>query len=160
MTDEDRALVDEIATHPGHLVRRAYQIFTSVFDEELGETGLTPIQFIALATLSTQPGVDQTRLAGLAAIDKTSCGRAIDRLSRAGLVVVRRGDVDRRQNSLALTPAGKRVLRDALPRIRRVRERLLSGLSKRDQAALLRSLDVFVTANNEQSRAPLRPTAR
>jgi DNA-binding MarR family transcriptional regulator len=156
----DDALLEEIATHPGHLIRRAYQIFASVFDEELGPLGLTPVQFIVLAMLRAHPGVDQTRLAGLAAIDKTSCGRAVERLARDGLVQVRRGAEDRRQHSLALTDRGTSTLRNTIPGMRRIRERLLSTMPAADQRRLLRSLEVFVTANNEQSRAPYRPPER
>lgn len=152
----DRALFDEMVQHPAHLIRRTFQIFLSAFDADLGETKLTPVQWMILATLYSFPGIDMTRLAGLAAVDKTSCGRAVSKLADDGLVKVSADRKDGRQKRLSATADGQRMVIGALPRVRRMRDRILGGLNEQERGQFLSILKVFVTKNNEQSRAPYR----
>ena len=145
---------EELISHPGHLVRRSYQIFMSVFEEEMAGLTLTPVQFIILAVLEVHPGIDQTRLGGLAAIDKSSCGRSVEKLAQRKLLSVHLGREDRRQRELYLTDKGRALLLEAIPGARRIRKRLLAALTATQQAEFLSSLAAFVDANNEASRAP------
>ena len=112
---------------------------------------LTPVQFIVLAVLEVHPGIDQTRLGGLAAIDKSSCGRAVEKLAQRKLISVHLGREDRRQRELYLTDKGRALLPF---QERRIRKRLLSALTATQQAEFLSSLAAFVDANNGASRAP------
>jgi MarR family transcriptional regulator, lower aerobic nicotinate degradation pathway regulator len=152
-----KGFFQEIISHPGHLVRRSYQIFSSVFEEEMAGLNLTPIQYIILAVLEVYPGIDQTRLGGLAAIDKSSCGRAVEKLAQRKLILVRFSSEDRRQRELHLSEKGSALLSEAVPAARRIRKRLFSTLSPAQQTQFLASLAAFVDANNEASRAPFSP---
>src|SRR5215469_3786880 len=73
---------------PGHLARRFQQIAVAVFLAEVENTGfdLTPVQYAALAAVSTNPGIDQITLAGLIAYDRTTITGVVDRLAQKGLV--------------------------------------------------------------------------
>ncbi len=46
--DKDYVLEDQV----GHLLRRAHQRHTSIFQEHIGDSQLTPLQFAALVKLS------------------------------------------------------------------------------------------------------------
>ena len=76
---------------PGHLARRFQQIAVAVFLAEVSEAGfdLTPVQYAALATIRSNPGIDQITLAGLIAYDRTTITGVIDRLVQKGLLVRR-----------------------------------------------------------------------
>ena len=71
---------------PGHLARRFQQIAVAVFLAEVEEAGydLTPVQYAALAAVSTNPGIDQVTLAGLIAYDRTTITGVVDRLVQKG----------------------------------------------------------------------------
>ena len=58
----------DLYEHPGHLLRRAQQISTALFYDEIG-SDLTPVQYAMLNTLAAHPGIDQVSLSGLVAID-------------------------------------------------------------------------------------------
>lgn len=149
-------LYDEMITHPAHLIRRSYQIFQAGFDEDMAVTGVTPVQWIILVTVFSYPGIDMTRLAGFAAVDKTSCGRAVSKLVERGFLQVSPIVEDLRQKRLSVTKDGELAIEQTRPGVGRLRDRLLGVLSREEQKNLLEALEVFVRKNNELSRAPQR----
>lgn len=149
-------LYDEMIAHPAHLIRRSYQIFQAGFDEDMSVVNITPVQWIILVTVSSFPGIDMTSLAGFAAVDKTSCGRAVAKLSERGYLQISPILEDLRQKRLSVTPEGKRVIDQTRPGVSRLRERLLGVLTEEEQINLINALQVFVSRNNELSRAPQR----
>ncbi len=97
-----------------------------------------------------------TRLAGLAAIDKTSCGRAIEKLAGKNMVRIAFDPNDRRQRYPSLTADGVAALRGTWPGVRRIRGRLLEGLDPESHDQFLALLRSFVEIKNDESRAPHR----
>ena len=77
---------------PGHLARRFQQIAVAIFHAEVEEAGydLTPVQYAALTTIRTHPGIDQATLAGLIAYDRTTITGVVDRLVAERLAGARR----------------------------------------------------------------------
>jgi len=155
------AVLPELRTHPGHLLRRAHQIAVSLFHAEL-RGDLTPLQFALLRTLAEHPGIDQVTLAGRVAIDTSTGATVCARLEQKGLLERRVLPVNRRQRALFVTPAGQHLLDRVLPAVQRLRERVLAPLAPAEQQEFMRLLDKLVVANNEQSRAPmaLQPAAQ
>lgn len=148
--------LERIYEHPAHLVRRSYQIFMSAFDSELTHKGLTPIYVIILAVLNEHPGIDVSTLAQAAAIDKTSCGRAITRLSRKKFVRIAISQDDGRQKCLFLTQQGRQIFASCSESIERIEEQLLGRFSPQEKLAFMGILHKFVDRNNEISRAPFK----
>jgi len=74
---------------PGHLIRRCQQIAVAIFMEETREFDLTPVQYAALVVVRAQPGVDQTRLVNLIALDRSTIGNVVTRLEAKKLIVRR-----------------------------------------------------------------------
>ena len=151
------SLFDEMSQHPAHLIRRCYQIFIAGFEQEIGTiTDISQVQGIILAIVRSYPGIDMTSVSGLAAVDKTSCGRAVSKLARSGLIHISPILEDRRQKRLSITAEGEDVIREVLPGLRKLQDRLLGALSQKEQEHFISALKVFVEKNNEQSRAPQR----
>ena len=67
-------------TLPGHLARRVQQLAVALFVQEVGEIGLTPVQYSALQTIANQPGIDQKTLAATIGYDTSTIAGVIDRL--------------------------------------------------------------------------------
>jgi DNA-binding MarR family transcriptional regulator len=95
-------------------LRRAARVMTRLYDAALRPSGLSVAQFTLLQALNTAPGMSQKQLAGLLEIDSTTLTRTLQPLRRAGWLRSTAGD-DRREVHLALTAAGKRAHRRALP---------------------------------------------
>ena len=143
---------------PGHLARRFQQIAVAVFLAEVEAAGfdLTPVQYAALATISTNPAIDQITLAGQIAYDRTTITGVIDRLVQKGLVVRQTNSRDRRARELKITDEGKKTLRKITPAVESAQRIMLRGLSEKEAAELMRLLGKAIAAGNELSRAPLR----
>ena len=129
-----------LTSMPGHLIRRAQQISSAIFAEELAESELTSVQLVALVAIIDQPGLDATRLAELIDFDKATIGGVIERLERKGLVERRLSKTDKRVKQLAPTPAGRAMTIASLPALDRVQARILSPLGDEDRATFLRLL--------------------
>ena len=76
--------MDAVYTAPGYLFRRMQQIAVALFIEECSAFDLTPVQYAALVTISTHPGIDATRLSAVIAFDRSTLGNVIERLEAKG----------------------------------------------------------------------------
>jgi MarR family transcriptional regulator, temperature-dependent positive regulator of motility len=143
---------------PGHLARRFQQIAVAVFHAAVEEAGydLTPVQYAALTTIRTHPGIDQATLAGLIAYDRTTITGVVDRLAQKGLLVRQANSKDRRVRQLRITDEGGRILDSIEPAVESAQRIMLRGLAADEADEFLRLLRKAIAAGNELSRAPLR----
>ncbi len=150
-------MIDLLAT-PGHLARRFQQIAVAVFQLEVegGGFDLTPVQYVALATLASHKGIDQAGLAALIAHDRTTMGGVIDRLEVKGLLQRRISAEDRRARVLEITPQGRQLLKKIEPYVLQAQDNMLCGLSKQETRQFLALLSKAVAGANDFSRAPLK----
>lgn len=155
----DRHL-EMLMNHPGFLIRRAFQIYCGVYEDVLGDLGLSHAQWVVLVTIGAFRGIDQTQLARAAGIDKTSSGRAVDRMVADGIIQVTHAPADRRRKRLSLTEHGTALLARAHEGAARFREAILERLEPEDRAALLEALRTFVRAYDDRSRASLEMPRR
>jgi MarR family transcriptional regulator, lower aerobic nicotinate degradation pathway regulator len=144
----------ELESLPGLHIRRLHQIAVALFLQETEPTGLTPVQYAVLQTVSNTPSVDQRTLAGTIGQDTSTIGGVLDRLEARGLLQRNASADDRRVRLLTLTHAGHDLLGRAIPGMLRAQERMLQPLPKRERAEFMRMLRTLVHANNELSRAP------
>src|SRR5215475_10460392 len=70
----------------GYVLRRAHQKATSIFNAVMGEFGVTPTQFAALAKLDDAGRVSQNELARLTAMDPATVWGVVNRLIKQGYV--------------------------------------------------------------------------
>lgn len=91
--------------------------------------GLARVEFVVIYSLALQDGTTASEIASSTAFPKNTLSRAVSRLCRLGLITRRLDAVDRRQQFLSLTPAGRTIFEEALPRFVALEEEMLSSLS-------------------------------
>src|SRR5262245_19584261 len=136
---EDYRLEDQV----GHLLRRAHQRHTAIFQDGMDELQLTPTQFAALVKISDVGDVSQNQLGRLTAMDPATIQGVIQRLEARKLIERQPDPKDRRCTLLSLTLEGKALLADAVARARKITEATLAPLSPAERQsflALLRKL--------------------
>ncbi len=121
---------------PGHLLRRAQQVHTALFAEDLGR-GLTGPQFAAMLVLTADAGLSQRDVGAAAGLDRSTTADLVARLERTGRLERTRDPADGRRRLLGLTPAGHDEVSDALPRVLALQDRLLAPLAADERAAFL-----------------------
>lgn len=146
-----RVSIDE---QPGYFIRRLHQISVGVFLQELAELGLTPVQYAALQSVANQPGTDQRSLARSIALDASTTGGVLDRLEQRGVLERRTAPTDRRARQLWLTPAGEKLLAEAVPAMLQAQEQILAPLTERQRKEFMRLMRIVVDRNNALSRVP------
>jgi DNA-binding MarR family transcriptional regulator len=129
---------------PGHLIRRAHQISGAVFAAHLAGFDVTSVQFAALAAISSQPGIDATRLSELIAFDKATLGGVLDRLEGKGLIARQPSRQDRRVKSVSLTKAGGALLESIGAHVVAAQAEMMQPLSAAEQAQFIMLLRKFV----------------
>ena len=153
---EAGAAVDNVRAMPGHLLRRCQQIAVSIFLQECRGFDLTPPQFAVLTALARSGPLDQVRLAGFVALDRTTVSVVVRKLERRGLVKRQISKTDRRSKLIRVTGSGRHLLADVYPRVEQAQQRMLAPLSEAERRALIAILQKMAHLNNEESRAPLR----
>ncbi len=133
---------------PGHLLRRCQQRAVEIFMKEIGTARLTPRQFAILVTLAKRPGITQTEVVAETGIDRSTVGDMVDRLVRRGLVRRRRSGRDQRANTLAILPAGLKLVRAAVPAVDRAQERIMQPLPPALRESFLTALRLMAEADS------------
>jgi len=141
---------------PGHFARRLQQLAVALFNEEVAELSLTPVQYSALHTICKQPGIDQKTLAQIISYDAATIGGVIDRLEAHGLVLRTITPQDRRVRLISPTDEGVRILTAVIPRVLQTQDRLLEPLSSSERKELMRLMSVLIETNAEHSSTPSR----
>ncbi|HMA14557.1 MAG TPA: MarR family transcriptional regulator [Kiloniellaceae bacterium] len=122
--------------------RRAARATSRRFDEAFRPLGLTSGQFSLLMSLNRPEPPKLGSVAALLAMDRTTLTANLKPLERRGLVAATPDPDDRRSRRLALTDAGREMLRAALPLWERTQaelDRLLAEAAT-DPAALYKGL--------------------
>jgi DNA-binding MarR family transcriptional regulator len=140
-----------LQAEPGHLIRRAHQLAVSIFHETHGRQ-ITPVQYAVLRALQDTPGIDQITLAERVALDTSTTADIATRLDAKGWIV--RELLPRRQRALHLTPEGKAVLANMLPRVGPMYCQLLDALEPAERDEFLRLLRKFVHLNAAATAVP------
>ena len=139
-----RALIETpppaLADRTGFLISRASHRYHTRVDAELAPLGIR--LFATLARLGE--GVTfQRELADRLHVSTPVVVELVDDLEARGLVERRRGDADRRQNALHLTPAGREALRTGLQAMAAAHEDLARPIGEagdRELRSLLKKL--------------------
>lgn len=142
---------------PGHLIRRLQQISFALFVDRAKAFEITPVQYAAMVAIRNHPGIDQTALCNIVALDRSTVGDVVGRLEKKRLIKRRSGPFDRRTKALCITPAGRKLIKDIEPAVESTQHMILAPLKANERGVFLRMLKELVHLNNEHSRAPLRP---
>jgi DNA-binding MarR family transcriptional regulator len=129
-----------LASSVGYHLKRAYLRLHDDFIVTLADLQLRPQVFSALSLIADNPGIIQSALARALAIERSNIVLIIDDLVSRGWVTRNAVPHDRRVYALHATAAGEECCRLAVARVVQHEERMLSALSARERAALLRAL--------------------
>lgn len=121
----------------GHLLRRAHQRASAVFQETLDDPGMTPMQLAALMRLVDAGPVSQNQLGRETAMDPATIQGVIKRLEERGLILRRADPSDRRRTLLSASEAGRALAQSLIPSAERVSARTLEPLSEPERRALI-----------------------
>lgn len=116
-------------------LRRAAQRLTQVYDAALAGTGLKITQFSLLRAIEREGEPTLGRLSQATGLDRSTLGRDVRVLRRAGLVALGHGR-DGRTTVVALTEAGRERVRAALPQWERAQGRLEEVLDPESRSQL------------------------
>jgi DNA-binding MarR family transcriptional regulator len=124
-------------------LRRATRRVTQIYDAHMKPLGLRITQFAVLGQLAGSPDsapaqISITALARRLGLDRSTLGRNLRPLLKAGLVAMEGGE-DRRAHTLALTGAGRALLEKAIP-LWRDAQRHVSEKLGRDKTRALRAV--------------------
>jgi DNA-binding MarR family transcriptional regulator len=129
-----------------HLIHRAGQCATDIFQAEASQSGLTPRQFAVLMTIAEEEGLTQTDLVDRTGIDRSTLADIVARLLGRGLIHRRRAKEDGRAYAIKLTSQGCKVLRDAEPGAAATDTRLLAALPPAKRQEFLDILNMIIIA--------------
>jgi DNA-binding MarR family transcriptional regulator len=124
----------------GYLLRRAHQRATEIFNAVMGQFGVTPTQFAALAKLDDLQAVSQNQLGRLTAMDPATISGVVGRLIARGLVRQLPDPQDARLVVLTLTSAGKAAVTEMKAIAAEVSARTLEPLKHSEATTLLKAL--------------------
>jgi len=128
-TRTDRGEPYLLEQQAGHLLRRAHQRHTAIFQEIQGDSQLTPLQFAALVKLRDLGEVSQNQLGRLIAMDAATMQGVIKRLDGRGLIARRADPDDRRRLVLSLSASGRRLIDSAIEAGREITRLTLEPLT-------------------------------
>lgn len=97
-------------------LRQAARHVSQFYDKFLGASGLRTTQYSILARLDRKGPLTINALAAELVMDRTTLGRNILPLERAGLIKIGPGQRDKRRKELRLTASGGERLRTAFAR--------------------------------------------
>ncbi|PRX97300.1 MarR family winged helix-turn-helix transcriptional regulator [Allonocardiopsis opalescens] len=140
MTERDEWL--DLDNAPGHLIRRVQQLHNLLWSLHVSSTH-TPVQFATLNALSRSGPMDQVTLAARVHTDPSTTTELVNRMYVQGLIERTRSTTDGRRKVLSLTEQGREILRELLPKVRRLQpllERSLSADESEQLHGLLRKL--------------------
>ena len=126
--------------HVGYNMKRAFHMIQLDLNATLAPFGLRMVTFSALAVILDNPGLRQSQLAGLLAIERPNLVVILDELEQAGLIARARAVDDRRAYALSPTPEGIALGGKAREAVAAHDARMADGLSAEELEVLMRAL--------------------
>ena len=139
-TDQEAVRIYRVEEQIGHLIRRAHQRASAIFDAVMRGFDVTPVQFAALAKLHDLGPTSQNLLGRMVAIDPATMFGVAGRLAKRGLVRQKPDPSDARLVVLDLTEEGRAVVEGMKGIGAEVTARTLEPLSPEEARELARLL--------------------
>jgi DNA-binding MarR family transcriptional regulator len=141
----------DLSLYTGYRLRRAQLALFAHFNRTFERLELGPAQFSLLVIVGAQPGIAQSRAAGMLGIHKANFVPFVARLLRRG--VLARTPIDGRTTGLRLTAKGKTLLRRAHRAVDTHEAAVTKLLKAGDKRRLYDILDRITAASQPQDRA-------
>jgi MarR family transcriptional regulator, transcriptional regulator for hemolysin len=142
---------EALASNVCWLLSRANWLQKAEIEAALMSTGLTTRQHqVLIAALDAEH--TQTQLANILGLDKTTMMVTLDELEREGLAERRPVPSDRRARLVAVTAAGRKLLRKADKAFGEANERVLMRLPEAERSVFLQALERLACPGCVESR--------
>ncbi|NBE50566.1 MarR family winged helix-turn-helix transcriptional regulator [Streptomyces boluensis] len=139
----EAALRIDMYQQPGHLIRRAQQVHTSMW-VSLVSAEVTSTQFAVLSAVAEEPETDQNSISRRVSLDTSTVAEVVNRLAARGYLTRTKDTVDRRRNLLSLSPDGVRLFTEVSRAAAAMTDRLVEILPDDDRKELVRILQNLV----------------
>ncbi|SEN85043.1 DNA-binding transcriptional regulator, MarR family [Gemmobacter aquatilis] len=126
----------------GYLLRRVTQRHLHIFSEHIQD--VTAMQFACLVRLDQTGPMSQNLLGRAASMDAATVKGVVGRLELLGLVARQADPEDRRRLTVALTDAGRDLVRRHYPAAAEITDATLAPLSAEERRTLLALLQRLV----------------
>lgn len=133
MTDDARY---DFSAQVGHLLRRAYQRHTALFQAHIPDSQLTAAQFVVLCAARDQGSSSMSDIVKRTVIDQATIRGVIERLRSRELLDVTHDPEDRRKVRVSLTGQGAAIVARMEPFARTISEQTYGPLNVAERVAL------------------------
>ncbi len=121
----------------GHLLRKVYQRHLAIFQQNVGDSQLTAVQFITLCAVRDMGPSSLTELVQVTAVDQATIRGIVERLKARDLITVTPDPIDRRKVVVGLTDAGGALLAETVPQAAKITELTFGTLNPAERIALI-----------------------
>ena len=129
-----------------HLLHRARQCASGLFQAHMGHIGLTARQYVVLVVVANQDGLSQQEVIDATGIDRSTVSQVVQTLTRKGLVRRKRTREDARTYAISLTSLGRDALKACEPIVRQIDEEIIGVLPPAQASGFLASLSAMANA--------------
>jgi DNA-binding MarR family transcriptional regulator len=120
----------------GFRARLLSRIVTSVYDDSLSAVGLKVSQFSVLNAVASREDALPAELAKFLEMDESTLSRNVARMCARGWLRLEPGEDDRRSHQIAITDAGRALLRKSYPAWQQAQSQIAHKLGPDGVAAL------------------------
>lgn len=139
---------EELATSPLHMLHRAVQAVTEIYQAEMSGHDLTARQYAVLVALVHADGMSQSELVDATGIDRSTMADIVRRMLKKGIIQRKRDKDDARAYEVRVTEEGVRLFKTVAPIIQRIEDKLLSALKGKRVDEFVANLGMIVGASN------------
>jgi len=124
----------------GYNCRRAFLNIMPLFEKRMAKYNLRAVDFSVLSLLKANPNINQKRLSQAVNVSPPNLAILLDRLETRGLVMRQRSPLDKRSQTLILTPEGTSLCSKAEKTASDLEAEATAMLSKTERNQLLKLL--------------------
>ena len=125
----------------GTTIHRVAQLIQQRIDNEIGDSGLTRLSWMAAAHVGDSPGLTIGDLAGRLEVGRATAGQLVDRMVQGGWAERWASPDDRRSQIVTATPKARAMLEELAPRQSALEHEILQDLSADERRILLALLE-------------------
>lgn len=142
---------EELATSPLHMLHRAVQAVTEIYQTEMASYDLTARQYAVLVALVHGDGMSQSELVDATGIDRSTMADIVRRMLKKGIIQRKRDTEDARAYEVRVTEEGVALFKAVSPIIERIESKLLSALKGKRVDEFVTNLAMIAGATEDRS---------
>ncbi|WP_395399596.1 MarR family winged helix-turn-helix transcriptional regulator [Pseudoduganella sp. UC29_106] len=133
----------------GYNCRRAYLTIIPHFDARMKKFDLRAVDFSVLSLVNANPNMTQKRLSQAVNVSPPNLAILLDKLEERGLIMRQRNPLDKRSQTLILTPEGTRLCGRAEKTVSELEADATSMLNVEERSQLLHLLQKIFLPQDE-----------